>query len=104
MLPVGHLATGILGGFPLPARRGQRLAVVAIKHEYEPFGAGETGSNRPIDESLDWFQRMTAGEFPDGARTLRARIDMTSPNRSQLSPVNLASLTDWIDFKTERTR
>lgn len=36
--------------------------------------------NRSIAENLDLFQRMRAGEFPDGARTLRARIDMASPN------------------------
>ncbi len=36
--------------------------------------------NRTVEESLDLFQRMKAGEFPDGARTLRARIDMASPN------------------------
>ncbi len=36
--------------------------------------------NRPAGESLDLFQRMKAGEFPDGTRTLRARIDMASPN------------------------
>ncbi len=36
--------------------------------------------NRSIEESLDLFQRMKAGEFPDGARTLRARIDMAAPN------------------------
>jgi glutaminyl-tRNA synthetase len=36
--------------------------------------------NRSISESLDLFQRMKAGEFPDAARTLRARIDMASPN------------------------
>ena len=35
---------------------------------------------RPAAESLDLFQRMKAGEFPDGARTLRAKIDMVSPN------------------------
>jgi glutaminyl-tRNA synthetase len=35
---------------------------------------------RTVAESLDLFQRMKAGEFPDGARTLRARIDMASPN------------------------
>ncbi len=35
---------------------------------------------RSIGESLDLFQRMRAGEFPDGARTLRARIDMGAPN------------------------
>ncbi|MCR6656875.1 MAG: glutamine--tRNA ligase [Opitutus sp.] len=36
--------------------------------------------NRSIEENLDLFQRMRAGEFPDGARTLRAKIDMSSPN------------------------
>jgi glutaminyl-tRNA synthetase len=36
--------------------------------------------NRTIEESLDLFARMRAGEFPDGARSLRARIDMASPN------------------------
>ncbi len=36
--------------------------------------------NRTVEESLDLFQRMKAGEFPDGTRTLRAKIDMTSPN------------------------
>ena len=36
--------------------------------------------NRSVEENLDLFARMKAGEFPDGARTLRARIDMTAPN------------------------
>jgi glutaminyl-tRNA synthetase len=36
--------------------------------------------NRTVEESLDLFARMKAGEFPDGARSLRARIDMASPN------------------------
>ncbi len=36
--------------------------------------------NRSVAENLDLFERMRAGEFPDGARTLRARIDMASPN------------------------
>src|SRR5215469_10869113 len=36
--------------------------------------------NRPIEENLDLFTRMKKGEFPDGARTLRAKIDVTSPN------------------------
>ncbi|WP_438483527.1 glutamine--tRNA ligase [Oleiharenicola lentus] len=36
--------------------------------------------NRSVEENLDLFQRMTAGEFPDGARSLRSKIDMTSPN------------------------
>ncbi len=36
--------------------------------------------NRPVSENLDLFARMRAGEFPDGARSLRARIDMAAPN------------------------
>jgi len=36
--------------------------------------------NRPIGENLDLFKRMRAGEFPNGARSLRARIDMAAPN------------------------
>jgi glutaminyl-tRNA synthetase len=36
--------------------------------------------NRSVDENLDLFNRMRAGEFPDGKHTLRAKIDMTSPN------------------------
>src|SRR5262245_33618796 len=42
---------------------------------------------RSAAESLDLFQRMTAGEYPDGARTLRARIDMSSPNVWLRDPV-----------------
>ncbi|MCP5315709.1 MAG: glutamine--tRNA ligase/YqeY domain fusion protein [Chromatiaceae bacterium] len=42
--------------------------------------------NRPIEENLDLFQRMRAGEFPDGSRTLRARIDMASPNINLRDP------------------
>lgn len=36
--------------------------------------------NRSVEENLDLFARMRAGEFPDGTRTLRAKIDMASPN------------------------
>ncbi len=43
--------------------------------------------NRAIAENLDLFQRMKAGEFPDGARTLRAKIDMASPNLNMRDPV-----------------
>ena len=42
---------------------------------------------RPIAENLALFQRMRAGEFPDGARSLRARIDMGSPNINLRDPV-----------------
>ena len=52
----------------------------------------EPGKNSPyrersVEENLDLFERMKAGEFPDGARTLRAKIDMASPNLNMRDPV-----------------
>ncbi len=41
---------------------------------------------RSVEENLDLFRRMRAGEFPDGARTLRAKIDMASPNMNMRDP------------------
>ncbi len=43
--------------------------------------------NRSVDENLDLFERMRAGEFEDGARVLRAKIDMASPNLNMRDPV-----------------
>jgi glutaminyl-tRNA synthetase len=43
--------------------------------------------SRSIAENLDLFRRMAAGEFPDGARTLRAKIDMAAPNINMRDPV-----------------
>ena len=43
--------------------------------------------NRPVEENLELFRRMRAGEFPDGSRTLRAKIDMASPNLNMRDPV-----------------
>ncbi len=43
--------------------------------------------NRSIEENLNLFERMTAGEFPDGSRVLRAKIDMASPNLNMRDPV-----------------
>ncbi len=43
--------------------------------------------NRSVDENLDLFARMRAGEFPDGAHVLRAKIDMASPNINLRDPV-----------------
>ena len=43
--------------------------------------------NRTIEENLDLFQRMKAGEFPDGSRVLRAKVDMASPNLNLRDPV-----------------
>ncbi len=42
---------------------------------------------RSIEENLDLFSRMRAGEFPDGSRTLRAKIDMASPNFNLRDPI-----------------
>jgi glutaminyl-tRNA synthetase len=52
----------------------------------------EPGRNSPyrgrsVEENLDLFERMKRGEFPDGARTLRAKIDMASPNLNMRDPV-----------------
>jgi glutaminyl-tRNA synthetase len=52
----------------------------------------EPGQNSPyrdrsVEENLDLFARMKNGEFPDGARTLRAKIDMASPNLNMRDPV-----------------
>ena len=42
--------------------------------------------DRPVEESLDLFERMKNGEFPDGSLTLRAKIDMSSPNICMRDP------------------
>ena len=43
--------------------------------------------NRPVAENLDLFERMRKGEFPDGSRVLRARVDMASPNLNFRDPI-----------------
>jgi glutaminyl-tRNA synthetase len=43
--------------------------------------------NRSVEENLNLFERMRAGEFPDGSKTLRAKIDMSSPNLNMRDPV-----------------
>lgn len=43
--------------------------------------------NRSVEENLDLFRRMREGEFPDGSRVLRAKIDMASPNINMRDPV-----------------
>src|SRR4051794_14986876 len=50
-------------------------------------GTNSPWRDRPVDESLDLFARMRAGEFPDGTRVLRAKIDMSSPNINLRDPV-----------------
>jgi len=50
-------------------------------------GTNSPYRDRPVDENLYLFERMRAGEFPDGSRVLRAKIDMTSPNMNLRDPI-----------------
>src|SRR5678809_1042515 len=50
-------------------------------------GTNSPFRNRPAEENLDLFDRMRKGEFPDGSRVLRAKIDMASPNLNLRDPV-----------------
>jgi glutaminyl-tRNA synthetase len=52
-----------------------------------PPGRDSPWRNRGIEENLDLFARMRKGEFPDGAKTLRAKIDMAHPNLVMRDPV-----------------
>ncbi|HDQ04839.1 MAG TPA: glutamine--tRNA ligase/YqeY domain fusion protein [Deltaproteobacteria bacterium] len=62
--------------------------------------------NRRVEENLDLFTRMRAGEFPDGAHTLRAKIDMASPNIVMRDPVlyrikrepHYRTQTNWVIY------
>jgi glutaminyl-tRNA synthetase len=60
-------------------RQGDRITTIPGKDS--PY------RNRGSEENLDLFRRMKAGEFPDGAKTLRAKIDMASPNLHLRDPV-----------------
>lgn len=50
-------------------------------------GTNSPWRERPVDENIDLFRRMRAGEFPDGAKTLRAKIDMAHPNMLMRDPI-----------------
>lgn len=50
-------------------------------------GTDSPSRDRSVDENLDLLERMRTGEFPDGSRTLRAKIDMASPNLNMRDPV-----------------
>jgi glutaminyl-tRNA synthetase len=50
-------------------------------------GKNSPHRNRSVEENLNLFERMRAGEFPDGSRVLRAKIDMSSPNLNMRDPV-----------------
>jgi glutaminyl-tRNA synthetase len=55
--------------------------------EFRRTGKESPFRNRPVEENLDLLARMKAGEFPDGTRTLRAKIDMGAPNVWLRDPV-----------------
>ncbi len=56
-------------------------------HVITPPGKDSPNRDRSVEENLDLFRRMRAGEFPDGSRTLRAKIDMAHPNLNMRDPV-----------------
>jgi glutaminyl-tRNA synthetase len=55
--------------------------------EFRRLGKESPFRDRPVEENLDLLGRMKAGEFPDGTRTLRAKIDMSAPNVWLRDPV-----------------
>jgi len=69
--------------------RVYRGTAVADKNNitYTPPGKDSPYRNRSVEENLDLFARMRAGEFPDGSKTLRAKIDMAHPNLVMRDPV-----------------
>ena len=61
--------------------------IAAMKGTPTEAGKNSPYRDRSIEESLDLFERMKKGEFPDGSRTLRAKIDMTHTNMLMRDPV-----------------
>ena len=61
--------------------------IAAMKGDTTQPGKNSPYRDRSVEENLDLFERMRAGEFPDGSRVLRAKIDMGSPNLQMRDPV-----------------
>ena len=61
--------------------------IAAMKGTPTEAGKNSPFRDRTIEENLDLLARMKNGEFPDGSRTLRAKIDMASPNMLMRDPV-----------------
>ncbi|MCR6718894.1 MAG: glutamine--tRNA ligase/YqeY domain fusion protein [Chitinophagaceae bacterium] len=61
--------------------------IAAMKGTPTEPGTNSPNRDRSIEENLDLFQRMRAGEFPDGSRTLRAKIDMAHVNMLMRDPI-----------------
>ena len=75
-------------------RRGRAYVCDLSPEEWKNYlgtlsepGREPPGRQRSVEENLDLFRRMRAGEFADGSRVLRARIDMASPNINLRDPV-----------------
>ncbi|MFH1706758.1 MAG: glutamine--tRNA ligase/YqeY domain fusion protein [Planctomycetota bacterium] len=68
------------------ANRGTQ-AFDATGHRITPAGTNSPCRDRTVAENLDLFARMRAGEFPDGSKTLRAKVDMAHPNLNMRDPV-----------------
>ncbi|MFH0992081.1 MAG: glutamine--tRNA ligase/YqeY domain fusion protein [bacterium] len=61
--------------------------VTASRGTLTVTGQGSPYRNRTVEENLDLFNRMRKGEFPNGSKTLRAKIDMSSPNINLRDPI-----------------
>jgi glutaminyl-tRNA synthetase len=61
--------------------------IAAMKGTPTEPGKDSPHRNRSVEENLDLFERMKAGDYPDGSRTLRAKIDMKHPNMLMRDPV-----------------
>jgi glutaminyl-tRNA synthetase len=59
----------------------------AYRGNFNELGKDSPYRNRTVEENLDLFLRMKAGEFPDGSRVLRAKIDMSSTNLNMRDPI-----------------
>ena len=67
----------------------EQTSEVITEQRKNPFenGIESPFRNRPVEESLELFEKMKNGEFEEGAMSLRAKIDMTSPNMNMRDPV-----------------
>ena len=82
--------------------------VSAYRGRWDEPGRDSPYRDRPVEENLDLFTRMRAGEFEDGARTLRAKIDMAAPNMNLRDPTiyrirrspHYRSSDDWVIYPT----
>lgn len=61
--------------------------IAALKGTPTTPGVSSPFRNRSVEENIDLFKRMRAGEFPDGAKVLRAKIDMAHPNMHMRDPL-----------------